>query len=407
MSVLLARPSIGSFTGVGHYSVRSVPRDVRDVPPGVEGPQTSILWDWDGTSDSPAGPGAFSTGAERCEKAVGGGPYVEGGVYGWDVWLKFDPVTVNPRGASWNYLYQHRSNGSKPSPCPALQVDGTDLMLRLNIVGYGDQRFKVGELREGQGYHHLEFLYRWSIRASVGWVAARFDGVETLPKRFARTAYDTASGATVRWGNYRDPNVSGPVRYWMWNARMIDAFGSAGAPPAEPRVVTDTTPPTVLITSPAAGQVVRGDLRLVGNYTDASGVKSVQHRVVSADGAAVHDVTETAAPFDDADDFTRIDTTRWDDGAYVYEVTVTPSAGPLGVARVSFAVDNVADEPTPPADRLDPSEEASLEADLRAISERLSGVEGWANLTDVQRASVTAARARAELALTRFGAAAG
>ncbi len=245
---LIERYTIGSFTGVAHYGNDSVPRDDAFIPPsGVftgsgKRPSTSILWNWTGNTDSP---GVNSTGAERNEKAVGGLSFGEGHVYWLDFWVYFDPSTTNPNVVDWNYIMQHRSSGgTAPSPSPCIGILGNNLILRRNINGYGSAYDVIGALDEGGGWHHYQVGYKWSVSASGGWVEAWRDGVNVLPRKAVRTALDTSSGASLRFGGgYRTPSINGPVKYWLWGLEVHDARVASAPAPTPMQPAPPSTPP--------------------------------------------------------------------------------------------------------------------------------------------------------------------
>ncbi len=287
---VLVRHTIGSFSGVGHFGADSVPRDDSFIPPNAvtasgKRPTTSILWNWTGNTDSPAGPGAFSTGAERNEKAIGGN-YVEGGVYWYDFWVYFDPSTTNPNVVDWNYIMQHRSNGATPSPSPNIGILGANLILRRNITGVGAGHDIIGSLDEGGGWHHYQVGYRWSVSASVGWVEAWRDGVNVLPRKSVRTAFDTSNGATVRFGGgYRTPSINGPVKYWLYgletSTTRSTGAGSAPLPPPPPPVNSPNPPSSDTVRT--VGMTVAGTGRNVcgSNSKRASPVQLTERASVT------------------------------------------------------------------------------------------------------------------------------
>lgn len=267
MAVLLKRYALADFTGTAHWGAGDEPYMVT-ANPGAEVttaagdvPTQAIQWDWSGADDSPAGVGAFSTGAERNEKAIGGFSPGPDSVVGWDVWLNFDPITNTATPSSrWNFIFQHRGEeGTSPSPCPTVGLHGSDLYLNLNVVG--QQRFyRLGPRSDGS-WVHLELLYNWSEFATTGWVMAKFNGAAVLfdgvEKKYLITSRGDDAGATLRWGGgYRDPVVTGPVKYQMWGLCLTNGFAASAPPPTQPGTVPavpDTDPATRLGVSSGSG----------------------------------------------------------------------------------------------------------------------------------------------------------
>lgn len=230
---LLTLGKYAQWTGTKHYSNRVIVRDSDTVPYWAPAGATSVEWDWDGLTDTPAGAGAYSTGGERAECAVGAPPggYVEKGVYVWKFDLMVAPETVNPLDQDWNYIMQHRGNaGSPPIPSPALAIYGQQLYLRCN-TGAGGGFFLIGDLDEGN-WHSYEVGYCWSQYANVGWIEVRRDGVTVIARRSVKTSNGTSGGATVRFGaGYRDPTIDGRVHVYWHDLRLDDDFTEVTPPP--------------------------------------------------------------------------------------------------------------------------------------------------------------------------------
>jgi lysozyme family protein len=99
-------------------------------------------------------------------------------------------------------------------------------------------------------------------------------------------------------------------------ARAFDTAGNQATSAARTVTVsgtmpTDTTPPAVALTSPAAGATVSGTVAITADATDASGIARVEFL---ANGAIVG--TDTAAPY----------STQWDTSTFSGSVTLAANA---------------------------------------------------------------------------------
>lgn len=338
LTAVLERHTIGSFSGVAHFGADSVPTDVSFIPPAGattgagKRPTTSILWNWTGNSDSPAGAGAYSTGAERNEKAIGGS-YGEGGIYWLDFWVFFDPSTTNTNVVDWNYIMQHRSNGSTPSPAPCIGILGNGLILRRNISGYGSTYDNIGDLDEGGSWHHYQVGYRWSVSASTGWVEVWRDDVNVLPRKAVRTAFDTSSGATLRFGGgYRNPSITGPVKYWLWGLELHSSRPTSnGTVPPTPSPTTPSVPAAPSISQGPSGSVTSQSATFAFSSTTASVSYQCQ-----LDGAPF---TACASP---------VTYGSMNDGAHTFAVRAVNSAGPSTSTSRTWSVSSTT-SPVPPS----------------------------------------------------------
>lgn len=237
--------TIGQFTGTGHYNSASIPTNSSSRPPAGwrtssgDNPATSIDWNWNGLQDNnpSVAPGAFSTVTQsdptgtgwRCEKAIGQGVSFTAGEYWLSFGLQANSVFTSYTGDDWNYICQLRSNGSTPSPSPSLGVQTINgvvtLILRVNISGVGSTEFGIGPLDKGGSFHYFRVGWFWSTSSGTGWVRAYRDGVETITKTSIRTALDTSSGASMRWGFYRAPWVgTTPSRYLLWGGELWNSM---------------------------------------------------------------------------------------------------------------------------------------------------------------------------------------
>ena len=103
----------------------------------------------------------------------------------------------------------------------------------------------------------------------------------------------------------------------------------------------DTTPPTITITSPAAGATISGNVNLTATAVDSVGVASVQFRV---DGASVG-ASLTAAPF-----AYTLNSAALSNGSHTLSAIATDTAGNSATsANVTVTVNNTTKDTTPPA----------------------------------------------------------
>jgi len=104
-------------------------------------------------------------------------------------------------------------------------------------------------------------------------------------------------------------------------------------------VTTDTTPPTVSISSPANGATLSRTISVQGTATDNMGVTTIQFYV---DGQVLS--TASSSPFSFS-----WNTANYVNGAHTLKVTASDAAGHVGSASVSVNVNNVTvTDTTPP-----------------------------------------------------------
>ncbi|HEU0023995.1 MAG TPA: DUF4082 domain-containing protein [Thermoleophilaceae bacterium] len=141
--------------------------------------------------------------------------------------------------------------------------------------------------------------------------------------------------ATVTQGtSYTDTGLSAGTYYYRVVA--ADAAGNASDPSnqASAAVTTDTTPPNVSISTPAAGASVSGTTTVTAFASDNIGVESVQFMV---DGASVGSA-DTSSPYS-----LSWDTTGLSNGTHTLSAVARDAAGNTRTAaNVSVTVDNSA-----------------------------------------------------------------
>jgi subtilisin family serine protease len=104
-------------------------------------------------------------------------------------------------------------------------------------------------------------------------------------------------------------------------------------------VVTDTTAPSVSVSSPAGAATVSGTVSVQGNATDNVGVTSIQFYV---DGTVI--TTASSSPFSFS-----WNTANYANGSHTLKVTASDAAGNIGSSSVSVNVSNqTVKDTTPP-----------------------------------------------------------
>src|SRR5580692_3625530 len=129
-----------------------------------------------------------------------------------------------------------------------------------------------------------------------------------------------------------------------YHYRVRSAAGSATATSNDQTFstasATDTTPPSVSITSPAAGATLSGSVNLTAAASDSVGVASVQFKV---DGGNVG-ASLTAAPY-----AYTLNTTAISNGIHVISAVATDTAGNSATSpNVAVTVNNAVKDTTPP-----------------------------------------------------------
>lgn len=119
-------------------------------------------------------------------------------------------------------------------------------------------------------------------------------------------------------------------------AGLVSGKSSSGSGTPPP----DTTPPTVSVTSPAAGSILSGNVNLTATASDNVAIAAVQFKVDNANvGAGI-----AAAPFS-----FMLDSTTLSNGNHVIAAVATDTSGNATTsATVSVKVDNTVSDTTPP-----------------------------------------------------------
>jgi hypothetical protein len=133
--------------------------------------------------------------------------------------------------------------------------------------------------------------------------------------------------------SYADTGLAAGTYYYRVTAE--DAVGNVGPASNEASAVatTDTTPPTVSITSPSAGATVSATVSVTANATDNGSVAGVQFKVDGANLGA----EDTAAPYS-----VSWDTFASGNGAHSISAVARDAAGNTTSSLVSVTVQNTA-----------------------------------------------------------------
>ena len=184
------------------------------------------------------------------------------------------------------------------------------------------------------------------------------------------TATDSAGVTSVQFlldgANAGSPLTASPYNY-VWDttkstngahtlkATAKDANGNVGTSTSVSVTVensTDTTPPTVSITSPANGATVTGTITVAANASDNVAVASVQFRV---DGANVG-AADTSAPYSYA-----LNTATLSNGSHSLTAVAKDTAGNTTTsATVAITVNNAADTTPPTVSITSPANGATV-----------------------------------------------
>src|SRR5215469_3587567 len=127
--------------------------------------------------------------------------------------------------------------------------------------------------------------------------------------------------------------------YTGWNQYFgygqVDAYKAVAAAGS---TVTDTTPPSVSITSPASGAAVSGIIQVQGTATDNVGVTAIQFY---ADGTVLSSATSSPFAFS-------WNTANYANGSHTLQVTASDAAGNVGTASLALTVNNSTIKSTTP-----------------------------------------------------------
>jgi hypothetical protein len=216
--------------------------------------------------------------------------------------------------SSWAMIYIHEYSGvDKVAPLDGFSTaTGTGAAMNsgpMTVTGTNDLIFGAG--------------------ASNNMVTAAGAGFTTRSTLSGdRTMDSVVSGA----GTYStSATQNGSV--WVLHAVAFKA-GNAGTPPP-----TDTTPPSVSVSSPANHATVAGTIPVNANASDNVGVRDVEFYV---DG--VSKSVDQSSPYSYS-----LNTTTLSEGAHTLTAKATDTAGNSSSASVSIDVDNVpAADTTPP-----------------------------------------------------------
>ena len=215
-------------------------------------------------------------GNDRCERGIGmtsgnGLQMVEGGVYWADYWQRVE--TFANSGQYHNDFSQVRdsnTNPGDPSPSPAWAcVNGGAMMLRnlwtktTGTIG-PTLPFPAGSMSIGTAtWIHWQVGFKWTT-GTTGWFQVWRNDVKTVDQTGIRTARATSSGASWRFGIYRDVNSFGDqdVEWYLWGLEIWNERPSSTTPPpVDP-------PPTTRPALPTPPEVAG---RRFGNLPTASG----------------------------------------------------------------------------------------------------------------------------------------
>lgn len=195
-----------------------------------------------------------------------------------------------------------------------------------------------------------------TVTFNLNWTESRVDLDLRVTGPSGNQVYFDGSNARPKTGSFT-ATVSGDYRFSLISNtnRRTDYTLSVTHPVNSPQTPADTTPPTVSISSPAAGATVSGTVTVAATASDAVGVS---HVVFSVDGAEVG--TDETAPYEIS-----WDTAGSTAGDHVLEATAFDAAGNAGESDpVTVTVNNA----PPPADTTAPTVSISTPAPGATVS---------------------------------------
>ncbi|HEX2949603.1 MAG TPA: Ig-like domain-containing protein [Armatimonadota bacterium] len=143
--------------------------------------------------------------------------------------------------------------------------------------------------------------------------------------------------------------------YWTNDFGGYDDSGTTTQPPTTP---SDTTAPTVSITSPTDGATVSGTTTISVSATDNVGVSKVVFAVSNGTSS-----TDTTAPYSYA-----LNTTSMANGAYTITATAYDAAGNTTVKSIAITVNNTSTTPPPTTDTIAPAVSITSPSNYATVS---------------------------------------
>jgi len=176
-----------------------------------------------------------------------------------------------------------------------------------------------------------------SSRIDLSWSASN-DNVRVVGYKVFRNGTQIASPSGT---SYQDTGLTAGTSY-SYRVSAVDAAGNESALSSAVTATTpalDTSPPTALVTAPAAGSVVSGSVTVTAAASDNVGVAGVQFLL---DGAPLGG-EDTTAPYG-----VTWDTTTTSNGVHVLSARARDAAGNTGTSSSSrtVTVSNTAPPPT-------------------------------------------------------------
>jgi hypothetical protein len=173
------------------------------------------------------------------------------------------------------------------------------------------------------------------VRFSVDAIVLKTDDTSPYEATLATTALTNGTHTLSAFARDLSGNVA-------TTTRNIIISNQTPSPDPTPTSTSDTTPPTVSFTLPAANASVNGTVSVQADASDASGIASVQFKV---DSSLLS--TDTSAPYT-----TSLDSTTLANGVHTLTAIATDTQGNIETTTRSITVANVV---TPPADVTAPT----------------------------------------------------
>lgn len=184
--------------------------------------------------------------------------------------------------------------------------------------------------------------YRWGTTSNNLFASSANVFVNSGAKDFrivsnTGSSYPRNAGTALATDGYINKDMDGNIRGadGQWDIGAYE-YSSGNNPPQ------DTTAPTVSVTAPASGAVVKGSVNLSASASDNSGGSGVASVTFLIDGTEVG--TDTTAPYT-----ATWDSTRATDGSHTLQVRATDVAGNVKESStVTFTVQNTVPDTTAP-----------------------------------------------------------
>lgn len=228
-----------------------------------------------------------------------------------------------------------------------LFVSGGNAGFTINAGGTSVTATAISSATVADGEWHLITGVRSGTKIVDVYVDGSVSGTATYSGSGA--AIDTTSAMTIGSKNGSN-DFSGDIgNIYVYNRSLsqseIQQIHSDGSgtteppPPPPPPPVTDTTSPTISITSPSSGSTISNSISISGNASDNIGVVGVQFKI---DGSNIGN-EDTSSLYS-----LSWDSTSASNGAHTITAVARDAAGNTGTDSINVTIDNNIINPPPP-----------------------------------------------------------